>query len=60
MVSGVINRCHLDIFGLWVCALATLMKSAMPPAAVPLNWIRVFALLRIAGRLVSVSLIMDH
>jgi hypothetical protein len=60
MVSGMINRCHLGILGLWVCALAPLMKSVMPPAAVPLNWIRVFALRRIAERLVSVSLIMDH
>jgi hypothetical protein len=36
------------------------MKSVMPPAAMPLNWIRVFALRHIAERLVNVSLIMDH
>lgn len=60
MVSGMINRSHLGIFGLWVRALAPLMKSVMPPAAVPLNWIIVFALRHIAERLVNGSLIMDH
>ena len=55
-----LNRCPLGISDIWVYTLAPLMKSGMHSGAVPLSWLRVFDLLHVTGRLVSVSLIRGY
>ena len=60
MESGLIERCPIGDSSLRAYALASLMKSVMPSAAVPYDWLKVFYLRRSAGRLVSVTLVMGH